>query len=81
MKLKSGLSLFSGVVLGLASIYALTIYFGLTWTDLKGFMLSTLLLLAAMLVLAAVLVALIKLIGKLLAKLRGDPQETDDDQE
>ena len=38
-------------------------------------------LLAAMLVLAAVLVVVIKLVGKVLAKLRGDSQETDDDHE
>jgi hypothetical protein len=81
MKRKNNLGLFSGIAIGLASIYALSAYFGLTWTELKSFMLSTLLLLAAMLVLAVVLVAIIKLLGKVLARLRGDSQATDDDHE
>ena len=82
MKRKKSLGLFGGVALGLASIYALTLYFGLTLTALKGFMLSTLLLLAAMFVIAAILVGAIKLIGKLLAKVRGvSQQEADNDHE
>ncbi len=82
MKRKNSLGLFGGLALGLASIYALTLYFGLTLTALKGFMLSTLLLLAAMFVIAAILVGAIKLIGKLLAKVRGvSQQEADNDHE
>lgn len=82
MKRKNSLGLFGGLALGLTSIYALTLYFGLTLTALKGFMLSTLLLLAAMFVIAAILVGAIKLIGKLLAKVRGvSQQEADNDHE
>jgi len=81
MKRKNSLGLFSGLALGLVSIYALTVYFGLTWAALKGFMLSTALLLAAMFIVAALLVGIIKLTGKLLARLRGVPQDADNDHE
>ena len=80
MKRKSGMGLFSGLALGLASIYALTVYFGLTWNDLKGFMLSTALLLAAMFIMAALLVGGIKLIGRLSGR-RSDQSDADNDQE
>jgi uncharacterized membrane protein len=82
MKRKNSLGLFGGLALGLASIYALTLYFGLPWAAVKGFMLSTLLLLAAMFVIAAILVGLIKLIGKLMAKASGNSQQdVDNDNE
>ena len=81
MKRKNSLGLFSGIALGLASIYALTVYFGLTSVELKGFMLSALLLLAAMLVVAVMLVVILKVIAKLLMKWRGGPHESDNDQE
>ncbi|MES2626644.1 MAG: hypothetical protein V4628_15265 [Pseudomonadota bacterium] len=78
MKRKRSLGLFSGLALGIVSIYALTLYFGLSWEDLKGFMFSTALLLAAMIIVAAVLVGIIKLIGKLLAKSRDDAHADSD---
>ena len=82
MKRKNSLGLFSGLALGLASIYALTIYFGVTSTQLKDFMLSTALLLAAMFIAAAVLVGLIKLAGKLLGRSKDvHQQDSDTDQE
>ena len=82
MRRKNSLGLFSGLALGLATVYALSLYFGLTWNELKGFMISTGLLLGAMLVVAAVLVGIIKLTGILLRKLRGNADhDSNDDQE
>jgi len=74
MKRKNNLGLFSGVALGLGSIYVLTTYFDLGADELKGFALSTVMLLVAMFILAAVLVGVIKLVGKLLRMLRGKDQ-------
>ena len=78
MKRKSSLGLFSGLALGLASIYALRVYFGVTSTQLKGFILSTALLLAAVFIAAAVLVGLIKLAGKLLGRSKSAHQQDSD---
>jgi hypothetical protein len=69
MKRKNSLGLFSGLALGLGSIYALAVYFDLTTDQLKGFLLSTVTLLAAMFIVAALLVGTIKLCGKLLRML------------
>jgi hypothetical protein len=71
MKRKNSLGLFSGLALGLGSIYALSVYFDLSADQLKEFMLSTVTLLVAMFILAALLVGIIKLSGKLLRMLKG----------
>lgn len=82
MKRKSNLGLFAGLALGVASIYALSAYFDLTADALKGFLLSTAILLAAMVAVAAVLVGIIKLAGWLLRALRGkDQDDAGNDQE
>ena len=81
-KRKNSWGLFSGLALGLASIYALKLYSGMSWTAVQGFMMNTALLVVAMLILAALLVGIIKLAGKLLARFRGtSDQDTDNDHE
>jgi hypothetical protein len=82
MKRKSSLGLFSGLALGLGSIYALAVYFNLTADELKGFMLSTAMLLVAMFILAALLVGLIKLSASLLRRFGSrNHVDGDDDQQ
>jgi hypothetical protein len=81
MKRKNSLGVFSGLALGLASLYALKIYFDVSWAALKGLMFSTALLLIAMFVLAAVLVGIIKIVGKILHKSDDISYGPDDDQE
>jgi hypothetical protein len=82
MKRKNSLGMFSGLALGLASIYALAVYFNLTADELKGFVLSTATLLAAMFILAVLLVGLIKLSGKLLRMFSSkDHEDSGNDQQ
>jgi hypothetical protein len=82
MKRKNSLGLFSGLALGLGSIYALSVYFDLTNDQLKGLLVSTVTLLVAMFILAALLVGIMKLCGKLLRMLRGkDHEDIGNDQE
>lgn len=82
MKRKSSLGLFSGLVLGLGSLYVLTTYFDLTAAQLKGFALATVTLLVAIFIFAALLVGFIKLVGAVLRRLRGkDHDDTGNDHE
>lgn len=56
----------SGVLVGLASIYAVAMHFKLDFATLNGFLVSTLLLIAAIVLLAAVTVLLFKGVSTLL---------------
>ena len=65
----------SGIMVGLASIFAVASYFKVQWNELQGFMLSTVLFLVAILLLAATAVLLLKGAGSLLRKLRRGTQD------
>lgn len=78
MKRKRSLGLFSGLALGLGSLYVLTTYFDLTAEQLKGFALSTVTLLVAIFIFAALLVGVIKLLGAVLRRLRGTNHDAAD---
>lgn len=68
-------AILSGIMVGLASIFAVASYFDVQWDELQGFMLGTLLFFATILVLALVAILLFKGTGSLLRKIRGNAQD------
>lgn len=66
----------SGVMVGVASIYAVASYFKVDWSELGGFMLSTLLFVVGIVLLAVLAIILLKGAGALLGLLR---RQSDDD--
>jgi hypothetical protein len=65
----------SGMLVGIASIYAVASYFDLNWSELGTFMLGTLLFFGGIVLLAALAVTVFKLIGRLV----NGPAEAQDD--
>ena len=56
----------SGILVGLASIYAVAGYFDLEWAELGSLMLGTILFFAAIVLLAALAVLSMKLVSRLI---------------
>jgi hypothetical protein len=71
----------SGLLVGVASIFAVASYFDLEFAEINGFVLSTLLFFGGIVLLALCAVVLFKLVGKLFALLRGSAQEEPRDRE
>jgi hypothetical protein len=55
----------SGMLVGIASIYAVANYFSLDWSELGSFLLGTLLFFGSIVLLAALALAVFKLISRL----------------
>lgn len=70
----------SGLLVGLASIYAIASYFDVGVGELNDFLLNTLLMVAGIMLLAVLAVVALKLAGRLLGLLRGghDDKPPDD---
>jgi len=60
----------SGIMVGVASIYAVASYFKVEWSELNSFMLATLLFCSGILLLAVLAIVLLKTAGALLNLLR-----------
>jgi hypothetical protein len=67
----------SGMLVGIASIYAVANYFELDWAELGSFLLGTLLFFGSIVLLAAIAVTLFKLIGRLLRGKAGTQDDGD----
>lgn len=65
----------SGIMVGLASIYAVASYFNVEWAELNSFMLSTLLFFVTIVLLAVAAILLIKGLGRLIRIVRGLSQD------
>jgi len=65
----------SGIMVGVASIFAVASYFKVEWAELQGFMLGTLLFFVTILIFAVAAILLFKGIASLLRKLRSSPQD------
>ena len=63
-----------GLLLGITSIYAMFRYFGISWQQMQGLILSSVVLLVGMFLVALILVLALKLAGKLLKILTKNSQ-------
>lgn len=71
----------SGLLVGLASIYAISVYMEIPQEELRNFLTSTLLFFALILVLAILSISGIKLLSKLKQKLNTTKKESDHDKD
>lgn len=66
-----------GLLIGLTSLWALTVTYDISREELISFLLGTLLMFAIVLIAAALLVLLVKLPQLIFSKLRGSDKNTD----
>ena len=71
----------SGLLVGLASLYAISVYMGISREELRNFLTSTLLFFALILVLAILAISGIKLLSKLKQKLSTPIEDSDHDKD
>ena len=67
----------SGLLVGVASVYAVAGYFDISWSELGSFMLATLLFLGGIVLLAASAVLILKLFGRLLQGSQSPDEDRD----
>lgn len=67
----------SGIMVGVASIYAVASYFQVEWSELNSFMLATLLFFASIVLLSAIAIVVLKILGALLRRLRDQSGDED----
>jgi hypothetical protein len=72
---KKNRAIVSGIMVGLASIYAVASYFNVEWAELNGFMLSTLLFFVTIVLLAVAAILVIKGLGRLVRMVREKSQD------
>lgn len=71
----------SGLLVGLASLYAISVYMEISREELRNFLTSTLLFFALILVLAILAISGIKLLSKLKQKLSTPIEDSDHDKD
>lgn len=71
----------SGLLVGLASLYAISVYMEISREELRNFLTSTLLFFALILVLAILAISGIKLLSKLKQKLSTTIEDSDHDKD
>jgi uncharacterized membrane protein YuzA (DUF378 family) len=71
----------SGLLVGLASLYAISVYMEISQEELRNFLTSTLLFFAFILVLAIIAISGVKLLSKLKQKLGTATEDSDHDKD
>jgi hypothetical protein len=71
----------SGMLVGIASIYAVANYFSLDWSELGSFLLGTLLFFGSIVLLAAIALAVFKLISRLIRGVANTQESGDSSRE